>query len=359
MANFIKPDTIEALLAQSQHKSDLIPVFTQSSQEACQKTISRFIGEHLSDQDVILCRSNLDLEKALSKRLKKNQLDHPNMSLEKMLQAFINQAENCSTHTILLIENAEALPITVLHALIHLHAQQAYLKHRFIDIILSGTAALIKKIQPIDEKNQNHYPFAEKLDGIKQHQNSIMKKFDDGSITVIKQHKVKMISWFLLAILVYVIWQTQHLPKPQHHAQPLLPSIQSTSDYLNPQPTKSPEKSVTAVTKKPPTLKTVDVQKTQPITDTKTATALKSDPLKTHFALQWSNSHNLIATQALQKQLNLANSKIIQVMQDKTMHFILVSGNYSSIQQAKDALAALPTDYHHQQPWIRPIANTE
>ena len=221
MANFIKSNTIEALLAQSQHTSDVIPVFTQSTQEACQKSISHFIGEHLSDQDVILCRSNRDLENALSKRLKKNQLDHSNMSLEKMLQAFLNQAENCSTHTILLIDNAEALPTTVLHALIHLHAQQAYLKHRFIDIILGGTAALIKKIQPIDDKNQKQYPSAENLVGTTQHQNSIMKKIDDGSITVIKQHKVKMISWFLLAILVFVIWQTQHLPKPQHHTQPL------------------------------------------------------------------------------------------------------------------------------------------
>ena len=61
---------------------------------------------------------------------------------------------------------------------------------------------------------------------------------------------------------------------------------------------------------------------------------------------------------ALQQKLHITNSRIVEVIQDKQVRFILISGNYKTIHEAKLALQALPASTHTQKPWIRPITTS-
>ena len=136
--------------------------------------------------------------------------------------------------------------------------------------------------------------------------------------------------------MIYILWQAQHHPSHSHNTPPLTSNLQLTH------PVHSQQTSPLTQPTKPPVAQ-APIKK-QPITT------------NTHYTLQWASSHDSAATKALQQKLHLADSRIIEVMQSNQVRFILISGNYKTIHQAKLALEALPASTHTQQPWIRPIS---
>ena len=76
------------------------------------------------------------------------------------------------------------------------------------------------------------------------------------------------------------------------------------------------------------------------------------------FALQFASSHDKHALSQLQQQLQIPNSHITEVVQNNTIHFVLLAGQYPSIHAAKIARDQLPPQALQQQPWIRPMKST-
>jgi septal ring-binding cell division protein DamX len=182
-----------------------------------------------------------------------------------------------------------------------------------------------------------------------------------------QKHSVKIISWSLLIILCYALWQSNHKHKTiTVNQKPLIPvasPINKTTadnpfDTTKPQTTTpktvsnnktEQERAFNLATKKTKGARHI---KTKAITTTSKQKITKP---QTTYALQFSSSHNKKAITSLQQQLNLPGSYIKEVIQQQEVRFVLLSGQYKSIAEAKDALNKLPSAAKKQGPWVRSI----
>ena len=273
--------------------------------------------------------------------IKRWSLDHVitrPMSLEQQLQSILNHLQSHHEYRILIIEPCETLPLSTLTALKHLAQQQHELPQPLLQIVLCGTQdpynqELNNSLLPPASQTQLNTP-----NTTTHNTNQSQRTYQQSSQAIMaraNQHPVKMISLVLLGILMYILWQMQHHPKHSHNTPPLTPNTQLIHPIHSQQTNQATQPPKTPTAKAP--------IKKQPITT------------KTHYTLQWASSHDSAATKALQQKLHITNSRILEVIQDKQVRFILISGNYKTIHEAKLALQALPASTHTQKPWIRPI----
>jgi|GEM_PF-5142504 len=182
-----------------------------------------------------------------------------------------------------------------------------------------------------------------------------------------QRHSVKIISWSLLIILCYALWQSSHKNKTiTVNQKPLIPATspinKTTTD--NPFETTKPKASTPKTISnnkieqerafKLATKKTKDDNHIKTKATTTTSKQKTTKP-KTTYALQFSSSHNKKAITNLQQQLNLPGSYIKEIIQQQDVRFVLLSGQYKSIAEAKDALNKLPSAAKKQGPWVRSI----
>lgn len=82
--------------------------------------------------------------------------------------------------------------------------------------------------------------------------------------------------------------------------------------------------------------------------------ALKSAP-GSHYTLQLSSSSNYNNLNAWAKKENLKNFVVYQTTRNGQPWYVLVSGVYASKDDAKRAVAELPSDVQAKNPWAKPI----
>ena len=82
--------------------------------------------------------------------------------------------------------------------------------------------------------------------------------------------------------------------------------------------------------------------------------SLKSAPAD-HYTLQLSSSSNYNNLNAWAKKENLKNFVVYQTTRNGQPWYVLVSGVYASKDDAKRAVAALPSDVQAKNPWAKPI----
>ncbi|MBV54112.1 MAG: hypothetical protein CL816_08685 [Coxiellaceae bacterium] len=299
-----------------------------------QRQLDEWLSKQSSSTPILRINHHQALEHSQLKRwLIETVITQP-MSLEQQLQCTLNYLRSHNEYRILIIEPYEILPPSTLMALKHLALQQSTLCKPLLQIILCGhkdpcTTIVNKTIQTLSPKTQPNL-LNNTIQSKKPPQNTDHQS-NQASVNRFNQHSVKLISLGLLGILMYVLWQVQHQPKHTIRSQPL--------------------HSYQQLKKTPPLLEKKSANhdiKSKAITTTDT-------PRKNHFTLQWANSHDIIATQSLQKKLQLKDSQILRVIQDKNVHFILVSGNYPDAHQAQLALKKFPETLKKHQPWVRPI----
>ena len=82
--------------------------------------------------------------------------------------------------------------------------------------------------------------------------------------------------------------------------------------------------------------------------------SLKSAP-SSNYTLQLSSSSNYDNLNSWAKKSNLKNYVVYQTTRNGQPWYVLVSGVYSSKDEAKRAVAALPADVQAKNPWAKPI----
>jgi DamX protein len=82
--------------------------------------------------------------------------------------------------------------------------------------------------------------------------------------------------------------------------------------------------------------------------------SLKSAPAN-NYTLQLSSSSNYDNLNGWAKKSNLKNYVVYQTTRNGQPWYVLVSGVYSSKDEAKRAVASLPADVQAKNPWAKPI----
>ncbi|MGC6389103.1 SPOR domain-containing protein [Ewingella sp. S1.OA.A_B6] len=97
---------------------------------------------------------------------------------------------------------------------------------------------------------------------------------------------------------------------------------------------------------------------TKPVATASAATgsgsAIKSAP-GGHFTLQLSGASQSNSLNAFAKQQGLKNYLVYQTSRDGKPWFVLVSGNYASSAEAKNAISSLPAEVQAKKPWVKPV----
>lgn len=219
-----------------------------------------------------------------------------------------------------------------------------------------------------------------------------------------QQHSTRITAWSLLVLLCVGLWEYNHHQSPRIPT-PLIPnktqltqsthkdnpfqaegtSVANTDSSTKPaatqQPIKTPTHPASPVPTTHTTLATTTSPPSQPFTHppatpnkvttppaahaaiarTRTPTPATSQPVvtpQTQYTLQFASSHDKHALSQLQQQLQIPNSHITEVVQNNTIHFVLLAGQYPSIHAAKIARDQLPPQALQQQPWVRPMEST-
>jgi DamX protein len=81
---------------------------------------------------------------------------------------------------------------------------------------------------------------------------------------------------------------------------------------------------------------------------------MKSAP-SSNYTLQLSSSSNYDNLNSWAKKSNLKDYVVYQTTRNGQPWYVLVSGVYSSKDEAKRAVAALPADVQAKNPWAKPI----
>ncbi len=315
---------------------------THTNHSTRQRDLDKWLSSQPSSTPILRINCHQALTPHQLKRWSLQNVTTLPMSLEQQLQTILNHLTTHHFHRILIIESAEQLPLSTLTALSHLDHQQTTLSRPLLQIVLCGTQELTQHIDGITLKKSSTSPDTTNVtltetSRLAHPQETPYRSSSKQHATFLNQHSVKMISFALLGILIYIIWQLQHHPKHTFNTQPLIPNqqlIHPVNAHSQPTPKHTPEQKAQAP--QPPI-------KNKAITQT------------THYTLQWTSSHDSAATKVLQKKLSLPHSRILKVIQNKQIRFILVSGDYKNTHQAKQALHALPASIQAQQPWIRPM----
>ncbi|MCW2256929.1 DamX protein [Providencia alcalifaciens] len=131
------------------------------------------------------------------------------------------------------------------------------------------------------------------------------------------------------------------------------PPVTSSQPVQKPQtapvkPEKTPTKPVE--TKQP-------VQTTKQPTKTTTATNNQSGNLMAapagSYTLQLSSASRSDTLEAFAKQHKLNNYKVYKTVRNGQTWYVLIHGNYRSVNDAKSAISALPADIQAKKPWVR------
>ncbi len=139
-------------------------------------------------------------------------------------------------------------------------------------------------------------------------------------------------------------------PKPVAQAPVAQPKVVAS------EPVKAP--TVTATPPKATTSTTAPAATAAPAVGTSVATgnvgSLKSAPAS-HYTLQLSSSSNYNNLNTWAKKENLKNFVVYQTTRNGQPWYVLVSGVYATKEDAKRAVAALPSDVQAKNPWAKPI----
>jgi DamX protein len=93
---------------------------------------------------------------------------------------------------------------------------------------------------------------------------------------------------------------------------------------------------------------------TKPAAESNSAAALKSAP-GSHFTLQLSSASQATGLNTYAHEQGLKNYQVYQTTRDGKPWFVLVSGNYATSADAKNAIASLPADVQAKKPWVKPV----
>ncbi|WP_272682877.1 SPOR domain-containing protein [Providencia sp. PROV119] len=100
-------------------------------------------------------------------------------------------------------------------------------------------------------------------------------------------------------------------------------------------------------------------QPTQPKQSAKTTTAnqnqsgnLMSAPAS-NYTLQLSSASRSDTLEAFAKQHKLNNYKVYKTIRNGQTWYVLIHGNYRSVNEAKSAIATLPAEIQAKKPWVR------
>lgn len=120
------------------------------------------------------------------------------------------------------------------------------------------------------------------------------------------------------------------------------------------QPVQKPQ-----TTEKTPTKPIETKQPAQPKQPAKTTTAnnsqsgnLMSAPAGS-YTLQLSSASRSDTLEAFAKQHKLTNYKVYKTIRNGQTWYVLIHGNYRSVNEAKSAIATLPADIQAKKPWVR------
>lgn len=83
--------------------------------------------------------------------------------------------------------------------------------------------------------------------------------------------------------------------------------------------------------------------------------SLKQIPAS-HYTLQLSGASRSDTLQAFARQHNLQQYWVYETQHNGKPWYVLVSGNYSSISAAKQAITTLPPDVQAKSPWVKPVS---
>lgn len=72
-----------------------------------------------------------------------------------------------------------------------------------------------------------------------------------------------------------------------------------------------------------------------------------------HYTIQMNSSSSLENMMSFVKQYNLSNYQIYETRREQKPWFILIKGNYTTIDDAKGAIKFLPIDSQKSTPWIK------
>ncbi|PLR35827.1 SPOR domain-containing protein [Chimaeribacter californicus] len=88
------------------------------------------------------------------------------------------------------------------------------------------------------------------------------------------------------------------------------------------------------------------------------SSALRSAPAS-HYTLQLSSASRADSLNAFARQQKLTNYQVYQTSRDGKPWFVLVSGNYASSAEAKQAISRLPADVQAKKPWVKPVRQVQ
>lgn len=86
--------------------------------------------------------------------------------------------------------------------------------------------------------------------------------------------------------------------------------------------------------------------------------SLQSAPAS-HYTLQLSSASRADSLNAFARQQKLTNYQVYQTSRDGKPWYVLVSGNYASSAEAKQAIARLPADVQAKKPWVKPVRQVQ
>mgnify|MGYP003365047293 CR=1 FL=1 len=92
----------------------------------------------------------------------------------------------------------------------------------------------------------------------------------------------------------------------------------------------------------------------KPAAESSSAASLKSAP-GSHFTLQLSSASQATGLNTYAREQGLKNYQVYQTTRDGKPWFVLVSGNYATSADAKNAIASLPADVQAKKPWVKPV----
>lgn len=73
----------------------------------------------------------------------------------------------------------------------------------------------------------------------------------------------------------------------------------------------------------------------------------------THYTIQITSSSSLESIMTFVKQQKLSNYQIYETRREQKPWFVLIKGNYPTIEEAKEAAKLLPQDLQKSTPWIK------
>lgn len=151
--------------------------------------------------------------------------------------------------------------------------------------------------------------------------------------------------------------QGQSLPSEGTTIPPqnVTPLTQPQVKPVEKQPTVKP---VTPEKTQPKTTKPVEQkQPAQPKTTTKSTTSTSSNSHAAapsgSYTLQLSSASRSDTLEAFAKENKLANYQVYKTIRNGQTWYVLIHGNYSSVNEAKNAIATLPAAVQAKKPWVR------